>query len=207
MISGLGISLNPILDQRPILVAVAGPNGAGKSTFYNTHLRDGGLPFVNADILAAGLKLEPYVAASAADGIRRTLLEQGENFVSETVFSDPEGKKLRFLQEAALRGYTVVLFFVGVSRPEISDVRVGMRVAKGGHDVPKDKLFQRFPRTLKNLKASLSVLDHVYIIDNSNLLKPFQLVAHFEKRKVVVLRKPLPSWLGNVLTEDGELLA
>ena len=44
--------MHPILDPRPIIVAVAGPNGAGKATFYNAHLRPTGLPFVNGDEIA-----------------------------------------------------------------------------------------------------------------------------------------------------------
>jgi predicted ABC-type ATPase len=202
MTSGIQKSLNAILDRRPIIVAVAGPNGAGKSTFYNTHLRGGGLPFVNADVIAAGLNLDAYAAADAADVIRRTLVDQGASFVFETVFSDPAGEKLRFLQLAASRGYTVVLIFIGISSPELSDVRVSMRVMKGGHDVPKDKLVQRFPRTLENLKSALSLLDHVYVIDNSNLAKQFQMVAHFEKQRVVEVRTPLPLWFRNLVTNE-----
>jgi predicted ABC-type ATPase len=41
------------LDQRPIVLAIAGPNGAGKSTFFRTYLADAGLPFINADLIAA----------------------------------------------------------------------------------------------------------------------------------------------------------
>ena len=37
----------------PRLIFLAGPNGAGKSTFYETFLRDSGLPFVNADRITA----------------------------------------------------------------------------------------------------------------------------------------------------------
>ena len=54
------------LDARPIIVAIAGPNGAGKTTFYHAHLRRAGLPFINADVLARELDLEPYAAARIA---------------------------------------------------------------------------------------------------------------------------------------------
>jgi predicted ABC-type ATPase len=55
----------PWLDRRPILVALAGPNGAGKTTFYHAHLQPAGMRFVNADLLARELDLEPYAAARA----------------------------------------------------------------------------------------------------------------------------------------------
>jgi predicted ABC-type ATPase len=37
------------------LILLAGPNGAGKSTFYEAHLQNSGLPFLNADIVAKEL--------------------------------------------------------------------------------------------------------------------------------------------------------
>jgi putative protein kinase ArgK-like GTPase of G3E family len=39
----------------PLLVMLAGSNGAGKSTFHDAYLAPLGLPFVNADRIAAGL--------------------------------------------------------------------------------------------------------------------------------------------------------
>ena len=100
------------LDARPILIAVAGPNGAGKTTFFHAHLQPAGLRFVNADVLAGELELDAYAAARAADLLRRELIRQRESFVFETVFSDPKGDKLQFLQDAARERYTVVLCFV-----------------------------------------------------------------------------------------------
>ena len=46
-------------DQRPLIVALAGSNGAGKTTFYHAHLQPAGLRFINADVLARELDLEP----------------------------------------------------------------------------------------------------------------------------------------------------
>ncbi len=192
-----------LFDQRPILIAVAGPNGAGRSTFYQAHLRPGGLPFVNADVLAAGLKLDAYAAAKIADRTRRELVDRGESFVFETVFSDPAGEKIGFLKDAALAGYTVILLFIGISGPELSDTRVAMRVAQGGHDVPQHKLVDRYLRSLRNLRFALSSLEHVYIIDNSNLRQPFRLIAHFESGVPIAIQKPVPLWLAEVLDQEG----
>jgi predicted ABC-type ATPase len=115
------------LDQRPWVVAVSGPDGAGKTTFYHAHLKAAGLRFVNADVLANELDMEPYAAARVAGTLRSALVEQGESFVFETVFSDPVGDKLAFLRDAAARGYTVILCFIGISGPELSEQRVAMR--------------------------------------------------------------------------------
>ncbi len=109
------------LDGRPVVVAIAVPNGAGKTTFYHAHLEPAGLRFVNAHVLGAGLGLDPYAAARLVDSVRRQLVEQRESFVFETVFSDPVGEKLRFLQDTAARGYTVVLCFIGLGSARSSE--------------------------------------------------------------------------------------
>lgn len=187
------------LDQRPVIVVLAGSNGAGKSTFYNTHLRDAGLRFVNADVLARELRSDAYVAAKMADALRRMLVEQRESFVFETVFSDPAGDKLAFLREAMDKGYNVVLCFIGLSNVTMSEERVCMRVVQGGHDVPHEKLVERFPRTLQNLKLSLRHLSHVLVFENSDLRDPYREVLRMEQGSVVYRSEKLPAWLKPLL--------
>jgi predicted ABC-type ATPase len=142
-------------DQRPIVVAIAGPNGAGKTTFFHAHLAAAGLRFVNADVLGREFSVAPYEAARLADALRRELLKRQESFVFETVFSDPVGDRVAFLEVAARGGYIVVLCYIGLADPEQSTQRVAMRVSQGGHDVPDDKLAARFPRTLENLRRPI----------------------------------------------------
>jgi predicted ABC-type ATPase len=187
------------LDRRPIIVSIAGPNGAGKTTFYRAHLQPAGLRFVNADVLARQLNMEPYAAARLADSLRRELVRQRESFVFETVFSDPVGEKVAFLKMAAEAGYNTVLCYIGISGPEVSSQRVAMRVSQGGHDVPTEKLIARFPRILANLKAAVRELPQVWVFDNGDLRVPFRLVAVFENGRTVQMHKPLPKWLRPLL--------
>lgn len=187
------------LDERPVLVALAGPNGAGKTTFFHAHLRPAALRFVNADVLAGELELEPYAAARAADALRRELVRQRESFVFETVFSDPVGDKLEFLRDAVRQGYRVVLCFIGISGPAVSEERVAMRVSQGGHDVPTEKLQQRFPRTLVNLRTAIRELPRVLIYDNDDLSEPFRKVAESEHGRMIFRADPLPLWLAGLL--------
>jgi predicted ABC-type ATPase len=187
------------LDQRPVIVALAGPNGAGKTTFYQAHLQPAGLRFVNADVLAQELHIEPYAAARLADALRKELVNQRESFVFETVFSDPVGEKIAFLKSAAEAGYNTILCFIGTAGPEASEQRVAMRVSQGGHDVPTEKLVQRFPRILENLKAALRDLPNVWVFDNNDLRTPYRLVATFESGRPVKLQRPVPRWLKPLL--------
>ena len=185
------------LDRRPIVIALAGPNGAGKTTFYHAHLKAAGLRFVNADVLARELRMEPYEAAKVAASLRRELIKQRESFVFETVFSDPVGDKLTFLKDAAALGSTAVLCFIGISGPEVSEQRVAMRVSQGGHDVPVEKLETRYPRILANLKAALHQIPHVWVFDNDDLRSPYRLTAVYENGKPMQLHEPIPAWLAN----------
>lgn len=190
------------LDRRPVVVALAGPNGAGKTTFYEAHLRDAGLRFLNADVIARELNMDAYAAAAVADALRRELLRQRESFIFETVFSDPAGDKLGFLKDAAQAGYTVVLLFIGTSGPEVSEERVAMRVSQGGHDVPAEKLISRFPRTIENLKAALRELPYVWVFDNDKLETPYRLAAAFENGQPLKLSSSLPEWLKPLLPQE-----
>jgi predicted ABC-type ATPase len=187
------------LDERPLVIAITGPNGAGKSTFYETQLKSYGLRFVNADNLARQLNLDAYKAASAADAVRRELVRQRQSFCFETVFSDPVGDKVAFLSEVEKLGYRVILCFIGISAAEVSEQRVAMRVSKGGHDVPQQKIAERYGRTLKNLKLAIQALPDVRVFDNDDLDRPYRLAAQCERGHVVVLHKPVPTWLRPLL--------
>jgi predicted ABC-type ATPase len=191
--------MREVLNQRPIMVVLAGPNGAGKTTFYHAYLQESGLRFVNADIVARELGIDPYRAAQFADTVRRYLLEQRESFIFETVFSDPVGDKLAFIKEAKTCGYAVVLFFVGVGSAKISDDRVAMRVSRGGNDVPAEKIVARFPRVMRNLQRALVELDNVRVYDNSDMTRPYRLVAIRESGGQIATFEPVPDWLRPLL--------
>jgi predicted ABC-type ATPase len=149
-----------LLEARPVVVALAGPNGAGKSTFFHSHLADTGLRFVNADDLAAEMGVGAYEGAELAASLRAGLVSQRESFVFETVLSDHVGAKVAELVE--------------------------MRVMQGGHDVPDEKLEARFQRTLANLDRAIKALPVVIIFENTDLARPFQLEAVYEKGRRIV---------------------
>jgi predicted ABC-type ATPase len=190
--------VNGLLLRRPLLICVAGPNGAGKSTFFESHLAASGLRFVNADEIARELSIDSYIAAEIAEQVRAQLVGRRESFIFETVFSDPVGEKLAFLKEAEGLGYTLVLMFIGIEDADLSQVRVSIRAAKGGHDVPSDKLQARYARTMENLRRALVSLGNVFVYDNSDLIQSHRLVAQVKQGKLD-LHGRTPAWLKRLL--------
>ena len=164
--------------MKPVFFLLAGPNGAGKSTLYRSALASGLLPsnaeFVNADLHEAHAlqhitdsQLRSAQARAWADGRRAACLEQGQSFVSETVFSHPS--KLALMRDARAAGFAVVLLVVCVNDPRQLLSRVAQRVAEGGHDVPPDRILARYPRTLQHLQDAIPLADLALLYDTSGV--------------------------------------
>ena len=92
-------------------------------------------------------------------------MEEGNSFGFETVASRED--KLNFVKKAKNKGYYIDFIFVTAGTPEMCYKRVQDRVRLGGHDVPKDKVFSRFERTMGFLWDYLELSDHADVWDNS----------------------------------------
>lgn len=184
----------------PRLIFLAGPNGAGKSTFFESFLKDSGLPFVNADRIGAALGVSDSEAAAAADAARAQLLAEGVSFITETVFSDPVGAKLQFLRDAMTAGYRVMIYFIGISSAQLSGARVAQRVRAGGHDVPPERLERRFRQSLENLRQALTFVPEVHVYDNSSAEIPYRLVLSVRENRPEFAADPLPDWLRPIIS-------
>jgi predicted ABC-type ATPase len=196
-------SIRAALPTQPVLVFLAGPNGAGKTTFFEAYLEPLGIPNINADRIGRIIReAEPRAGQDAidrrafrqADRLRSALLEARLSFCTETVFSDPMGARLRFLEKARVAGFAVFLVFIGLRDPLLSTARVRQRVMQGGHDVPDEKLRARFPRTLANLRSAIPIADEAFLLDNSSYDHPYRPVAVYRNGKLVGHYPPLPPW-------------
>ena len=187
----------------PSLIFVAGPNGSGKSTFFAEYLQPLGLPYVNADELARRLRATDPAASPAdidrrafreAERLRAALLEAGVSFATETVFSDPVGAKLKFLNTARRSGFATFLVFICLESVALSIARVHQRTRQGGHDIPDATLRARFPRTLANLRAAIPLVDEAFLFDNSSFEQPYRIVVVYQRGSVVSRHPPFPPW-------------
>jgi predicted ABC-type ATPase len=157
----------------PNLYILAGPNGARKTTAAYTLLPEvlGVVEFVNADEIARGLS--PFNVESVAFEAGRLmlqridqLLEKRLDFAFETTLSTRS--YVQTIKRAHQAGYSVNLFFVYLSSPELAVQRVEMRVAAGGHNIPVETIFRRYDRALNNLfRMYLPICDYYTVIDNS----------------------------------------
>jgi predicted ABC-type ATPase len=187
-----------VAGAEPQLVVLAGPNGAGKSTFYQVFLRKSHLPFLNADVIAARTGMPSIEVARMLDAIRADLVTQRAGFITETVFSDPVGEKLRLLRDAVAADYDVTLIYIAVE-PALSALRVDQRVASGGHDVPRDRIASRFKRSLENLARAITFVTRAKLYDNSSIDEPYRLVATFERGARTFVAGDVPRWARTIV--------
>lgn len=153
----------------------AGPNGSGKSTVIANYIpfkELDGVEYICPDVYAVkqfpniGDVKERYENAMAfAEYKREKKLASGEPMIVETVLSRSD--KIDFVQRARKLGYRIVSFFVGTSSADINCARVKQRVAEGGHDVPEDKIRDRYARSMDNLPLLAECSDELYVYDNS----------------------------------------
>jgi predicted ABC-type ATPase len=182
------------LKPRPVLFVLAGVNGAGKSSVGGHLLERAGLAWFDPDSFARELRdaliapkgrsygnaavrrsgpcpryLGDQVQANAAawhEGMRRLdeALAAGANFAFETTLG---GRTVPARIEAACATHDVLMWFCGLSSPELHIARVQARVAAGGHDIPEAKIRERYPAALRNLIALMPHLAHLQVYDNS----------------------------------------
>jgi predicted ABC-type ATPase len=103
--------------------------------------------------------------------------------------------KIEFMAQAKAAGYQVLLVFVGLADPELCVRRVSQRVLSGGHDVPRQKIIDRYYRVMSLLPSAIAVADRALLFDNSDDVNGAILVAEF-RHKCLVYRVPdLPKWV------------
>lgn len=167
---------------------VVGPNGSGKTTFVTEFLalELPGHPFVNADEIAktrwpADSGAHAYEAARIAAETRAHLIAHGRSFIAETVFSHPS--KLDLIRSAQEAGYLVVLH-VMIIPEELAVRRVAYRVQAGGHDVPEQKIRERYQRLWRLVARAISAADRAVVYDNSQIGGPAKVGEFFGGQQI-----------------------
>ena len=139
-----------------------------------------------------------YTMALLVNFIQDEFINRGISFSQETVFS--HSSKVAALAKARAAGFRTYLYFVSTDDAEINVGRIASRHAQGGHDVPEEKIRERYERSLKNLPNALPHLSRAFFFDNSGAemkyLASYSEEAGFEMSAGV---GGVPLWFRNFL--------
>lgn len=161
------------MSRRPVLYALAGVNGAGKSSIGGPHLFGvSGMPWFNPDTFAReyreanGCGQEEANAIAWSEGMRYLdeAIANGTSYAFETTLG---GHTVPAKIAAAAATHDVAIWYCGLASPELHIARVKARVAAGGHDIPENKIRERYESSLVNLIALLPLLSSLMAYDNS----------------------------------------
>lgn len=159
------------MTPKPRLDLVVGCNGAGKSTLIGEAIQPdlAESVFVNADVIAKERWPEDpegnsYEAARIAAAWRERLIAEGTPLIAETVFSHPS--KLDLIDDARDTGFVVIVHAVMIPA-DLAVLRVRGRAESGGHNVPVDKIRDRYERLWPNVALAIARADRARVWDNS----------------------------------------
>jgi predicted ABC-type ATPase len=186
---------------KPRLIVVAGPNGSGKTSITEAALRHHwmqGCEYINPDNIAQEHfgdwnSEEAIIQAAAWSATQReACLEDRRDLAFETVLSAHD--KVDFILRALEAGFFVRLFFVSTQSPSINAARVAQRVMEGGHEVPINKIISRYAKSIANCSLLASVVDRLYVYDNSVENAPPALCFRTSDGRITKRYSAAPVW-------------
>lgn len=191
------------MKKKPVMCIVAGPNGSGKTTTTEQLLRNewgADSLYINPDNIAREIFGDwnsadaVLKAAQKATEQRYECLENGQDFVFETVFSSPE--KMDFIRKAKDAGFFIRIFYVCTESPLININRIAQRYLNGGHEVPISKVISRYYSSLKNISKAIEIADRIYLYDNSIENKEPRLILRTADGKIAKrYTDHIPDWV------------
>jgi predicted ABC-type ATPase len=198
-----------VAKQTPRIYVLAGTNGAGKSSIAGAMLIEQGVEYFNPDTAAAliaeanpGITLEDAQSAAWYEG--RRLLERAIaerlQFAFETTLGGTTITEL--LERAIASGIEVRIWYGGLDSVERHIARVRARVATGGHDIPEERIRERYIRSLLNLIRLMPKLTELRVYDNSKEADPRRTASLSPRLLVHLDRGRLASVCELVATPD-----
>jgi predicted ABC-type ATPase len=199
-----------VVKQTPRIYVLAGTNGAGKSSIAGAMLIEQGVEYFNPDAAAAliaeanpGITLEDAQSAAWYEG--RRLLERAIaerlQFAFETTLGGTTITEL--LERAIASGIEVRIWYVGLDSVERHIARVRARVEAGGHDIPEERIRERYIRSRLNLIRLMPKLTELRVYDNSKEADPRttaslspRLLVHLDRGRLASVCElaAIPDW-------------
>lgn len=198
--------MSPAAPNAPVILVLAGVNGAGKSSIAGAQLRQEGLNYFNPDEAAQrirdqiGCTMDQANSLAWHEGKRRLeeAIESRSNYAFESTLA---GNTIpRLLREAAKAGFELLVWYVGLTNADQHIARVRARVAAGGHDIPDQRIQERWDASRRNVIALMPFLTELRVLDNSREGDPAAgtipepiLLLHWRRGRIVA---PSPQDLG-----------
>lgn len=165
-------------DQNPVnkmkLYFADGSIGSGKSTIlknYIVHNYMQNLLYYNPETYVNTF----YSGSNFIDEYNRVKLilwqdmekrlETGESFIVESVFT--KESKITFLKKARKIGYSLIGLYVGTSSSDLNISRSIKRTELSGFAIPKEKIIDRYQKSLNSLYKLFRLADEYIVCDNS----------------------------------------
>ncbi|RYU90859.1 hypothetical protein EWM62_09470 [Mucilaginibacter terrigena] len=194
---------------------MTGSNGAGKSTvgpdylpagLTNNYIFDGDKLYVSKvkelwpykiNSMKEAKKIAANYLVETLEKLLNEALAGKSDFVYEGHF--PSYATWDFPKRFKAHGYTIQMLFLGLDNVDLSEMRVGSRAKKGGHNVPRYDIENNFYGNLEMLNEHYHLLDHLEIVDTSEFIpKP---LAAFKGTLSTsnIAKKELPEWFTKYL--------
>jgi predicted ABC-type ATPase len=109
---------------------------------------------------------DSYLAAAISDFLRYKMIQSNSSFSFESVFS--HASKIKEIEIAKEANFKIYFYFITTSDPLVNSQRIKNRVETGGHDVPNEKIIERYYRTMNNLYTAFKLSDRAYLFDNTS---------------------------------------
>jgi len=163
-----------VVKSIPRIYVLAGTNGAGKSSIGGAMLIDQGVNYFNPDAAAA-------LIANANPGIELTEAQSVAWHEGTRLLERAIAERLDYAFETTLGGSTITgllnkaiasrmevrIWYVGLDNVELHIARVRARAARGGHDIPDERIRQRYVHSVLNLIRLMPKLSELRVYDNS----------------------------------------
>jgi predicted ABC-type ATPase len=157
---------------RRVLYVLAGVNGAGKSSIGGHLLKRNGRTWFNPDTFAREYKAATGCDQETANGVAwqegmhrlDEAIAKGEGYAFETTLG---GRSVTAKILQATKTHDVMIWFCGLSSPELHIARVEARVAAGGHPIPEEKIRERYIQSPMNLIKLMPHAAYIAVYDNT----------------------------------------
>ncbi len=178
-----------------IYTIIGGVNGCGKSSLtgaIKAERKDLGT-IIDVDKINASFDGDKVAGGKKAIEKINHCIEQGLSFTQETTLSG--ARTATTAKKAKENGYYIRLYYVGLDSAQESVKRIQNRVAKGGHDIPKEDVLRRFNNRFEALKKILPYCNEALFFDNDN---GFMEVAEYKYGELILKGYKHPKWIEKI---------